>query len=185
MKLIVGLGNPGQRYRGTRHNIGFQVVSRLAQKYGNGPAKARFHGEVVEAQIENQRVLLLCPDTYMNNSGQSVLGARDFYKLDHQQLLIICDDCNLPLAKLRLRKQGSAGGQKGLQDVIHRLSDEAFARLRIGVGAPPAGWHLSNYVLSKFSKAEMSEMENAIDHASQAAVTWAVEGIDRSMNLFN
>ena len=185
MKLIVGLGNPGQRYRNTRHNVGFQVVSQLAHKYGTGPAKSRFHGEIVEAQIENQRALLLCPDTYMNNSGQSVLGARDFYKLDHQQLLIICDDCNLPLAKLRLRKQGSAGGQKGLQNVIHRLGDEAFARLRVGVGPPPDGWQLSNYVLSKFSKAEMSEMETAIEHASQAAVTWAVEGIDRSMNQFN
>ena len=143
MKLIVGLGNPGQRYRNTRHNVGFQVVSQLAHKYGTGPAKSRFHGEVV------------------------------------------CDDCNLPLAKLRLRKQGSAGGQKGLQDVIHRLGDEAFARLRIGVGPPPEGWQLSNYVLSKFNKAEMSEMETAIDLAAQATVKWAVEGIDRSMNQFN
>ena len=185
MKLIVGLGNPGRRYGATRHNVGFQIVSRLAHKYGTASPKSRFHGELVEAQIQGQRVLLLCPDTFMNNSGQSVLAARDFYKIDHQQILVVCDDFNLPLAKLRLRKKGSSGGQKGLQDVISRLGDEEFARLRVGIGSPPAGWQVENYVLSKFNETERSEIENAFDNASQAVVTWVAEGIDSCMNQFN
>ena len=121
----------------------------------------------------------------MNNSGQSVLAARDFYKIDHQQILVVCDDFNLPLAKLRLRKKGSSGGQKGLQDVISRLGDEEFARLRVGIGSPPAGWQVENYVLSKFNKTERSEIESAFDNASQAVVTWVAEGIDSCMNQFN
>src|ERR671924_550829 len=112
MKLIVGLGNPGRKYAGTRHNIGFDVLAELARKHGQAPPRAKFQGEVAEAAIEGEKVLLLTPLTYMNLSGSSVQPARDFYKLTNDDILVICDDFNLPLGKLRMRRKGSAGGQK-------------------------------------------------------------------------
>ena len=135
-QLVVGLGNPGERYARTRHNVGFAVLAELARKFATGRAKSKFHGEVVEAELDGQKALLLGPETYMNRSGTSVQAARDFYKLPHEDLLIICDDLNLSLAKLRFRARGSSGGQKGLADVINRLGTEEFSRLRIGIGAP-------------------------------------------------
>ena len=115
MKLVVGLGNPGRRYEGTRHNVGFIVVRELAKKYGVGTVKSRFQGETIDADLEGEKALLLTPSTFMNLSGASVLAARDFYKIPLEDMLVVCDDLNLPLAKLRLRAAGSAGGQKGLR----------------------------------------------------------------------
>src|SRR5689334_8413414 len=113
MKLVVGLGNPGKKYEGTRHNVGFRVVAELARKHGLSPPRKAFQGEVTEATLAGDKALLLCPHTLMNLSGASVLAARDFYKIPNEDLLIVCDDFNLPLAKLRIRSGGSAGGQKG------------------------------------------------------------------------
>src|SRR5215467_13737474 len=138
MKLVVGLGNPGRKYEGTRHNVGFRVIEELARKYARGKAKTAFAGEVIEADLENDKALLLCPHTLMNLSGTSVLAARDFYKIPHGDLLIVCDDFNLPLGKLRFRPSGSSGGQKGLEDIIRRLGTDEVPRLRIGIGSPPA-----------------------------------------------
>jgi PTH1 family peptidyl-tRNA hydrolase len=185
MKLIVGLGNPGRKYQGTRHNVGFAVLAELARRFATGRPKSKFHGEVVEADLEGRRALLLGPETYMNNSGSSVLAARDFYKLPHEELLVVCDDLNLPLAKLRFRSQGSSGGQKGLADVIRRLGSEEFPRLRIGIGAPTEGWDAIDYVLSKFTPEEKPQIEEAILRAADAVSVWAREGIERSMNQFN
>ena len=184
MKLVVGLGNPGRKYQGTRHNIGWEVLRQLAERYGASRPKAKFQGEFVEANIDGEPAVLLSPLTYMNRSGNSVQPARDFYKLDNSQLLIICDDFNLPLAKLRIRGKGSAGGQKGLQDVIQRLGEEV-PRLRIGIGLPPAGWEVADYVLSKFSKAERSTMDQAVQRAVEATRCWACEGLASCMNQFN
>ena len=152
MKLVVGLGNPGRRYQQTRHNIGWAVLAELARKFAAGPAKRRFQGEVVEADLEGQKALLLTPWTYMNLSGASVLAARDFYKIPNEDMLVVCDDLNLPVAKLRFRAAGSSGGQKGLEDIIRRLGSEEFARLRIGIGSPPEGWDWADYVLGKFHR---------------------------------
>ena len=124
MKLVVGLGNPGRKYQGTRHNVGFAVLDRLREQNGLGKAKADFQGETVEADLQGARALLLWPHTFMNLSGGSVLAARDFYKLDNQDLLIVGDDFNLPLGKLRVRASGTAGGQKGLEDIIRRLGTQ-------------------------------------------------------------
>src|SRR5579862_9293307 len=118
MKLVAGLGNPGRRYEGTRHNVGFIVVGELAKAHGTGTLKARFQGETVDAEIVGEKILLLTPSTYMNESGAAVLAARDFYKIAPEEILVICDDLNLPLAKLRARASGSAGGQRGLEDII-------------------------------------------------------------------
>lgn len=185
MKLIVGLGNPGRKYVGTRHNIGFDVLAKLAQRHGTTKPKQRFEGETVEATIENEKILLLCPHTYMNNSGSSVQPARDFYKLENSDVLIVCDDFNLPLARLRFRPKGSSGGQKGLGDIIRRLGNDEVARLRIGIGSSPPGWNVSDFVLSKFKTEEKTEIEHATLRAADAVATWVREGTEYCMNHYN
>ncbi len=185
MKLVVGLGNPGRKYQGTRHNLGYAVLVELAQKCGHGSPRDRFHGEVLEAELGGERALLLSPTTFMNLSGTSVLAARDFYKLAHEDLLVICDDLNLPVARLRVRSGGSAGGQKGLEDIICRLGTEEFPRLRIGIGGVPVGWNASNFVLSRFTEEEKQPIAEAIGRAAEAAVVWAREGIQACMNRYN
>ncbi len=185
MKLVVGLGNPGRRYEGTRHNVGFIIVGELAKKYAAGGLKTRFQGETAEADVDGEKVLLLTPTTFMNLSGASVLAARDFYKIPHENLLVVCDDLNLPLAKLRVRAAGSAGGQKGLEDIIRRLGTNEFARLRVGIGAPPNGWSWPDFVLSKFTKEEIPAMEQAVARAIEAIVVWAREGVQACMNRYN
>lgn len=185
MKLVVGLGNPGRRYQGTRHNVGFVVLAELARKFAAGGPKAKFHGEVVEANLDGQRALLLSPLTYMNHSGTSVQEAKGFFKIPDDDLLVLCDDLNLSAGKLRFRAQGSSGGQKGLEDIVRRLGTEDFARLRIGIGSPPEGWDWADYVLSKFTEQEMPAIEEAVCKAADAAVVWAREGVEFCMNQYN
>jgi PTH1 family peptidyl-tRNA hydrolase len=185
MRLVVGLGNPGRRYEETRHNVGFAVLAQLARQFGCGTAKSKFHGEIVEANLEGQRALLLSPVTYMNQSGLSVQEAKSFYKIPDDHLLVLCDDLNLPLAKLRFRAGGSSGGQKGLEDIIWRLGTEDFARLRIGIGPPPEGWDWADYVLARFTKEEIPQIEQAVQQAARAAVVWVREGIQSCMNQYN
>src|SRR5262245_37734444 len=185
MKLIGGLGNPGSKYKDTRHNVGFEVAALLAKKFATQAPRAKFQGEIVEATIAGQKTLLLTPLTYMNLSGASVLATRDFYKIENNNLLIVCDDFNLPLAKLRLRPKGSSGGQKGLEDILRRLGTEELPRLRIGVGIPPPGRDAAVYVLGRFAKDEQPEIATAIDRAAEAAVSWLELGIDAAMNKYN
>ena len=200
MKLVAGLGNPGRKYEGTRHNVGFAVVREVARRHGTGQAKNSFQADVMEAAWggasdkssggdksggEKQKVLLVLPQTFMNLSGNSVGAARDFYKLANEDLLIVCDDFNIPLGKLRFRTGGSAGGQKGLADVIRRLGTEEVPRLRIGVGPVPANWDPINFVLGKFTAEESSEIAIAVQRAADAVVDWASEGIAVCMNRYN
>jgi PTH1 family peptidyl-tRNA hydrolase len=185
MKLVVGLGNVGRKYEGTRHNVGFETLAEIARRHGVGPARSQFEGEVREAEINSHRALLLLPHTYMNRSGSSVLKARDFYKLALDDLLVICDDFNLPLAKLRVRAKGSAGGQKGLEDIIRCLGTNEFARLRIGIGPVPARWDAADFVLSRYGKDERAEIDIAIQRAADAAAAWAEEGVATCMNRYN
>ena len=185
MKLVVGLGNPGRKYQDTRHNIGFHVLAELASKFGTGGVKTKFHGEVVEASLGGVKALLLSPTTYMNCSGVSVQAAKAFFKIPDDDLLVVCDDLNLPVAKLRFRARGSAGGQKGLADIIRCLATEEFSRLRIGVGTPPPGWSRPDYVLSKFTKEEIDDVDRAAREAAEAVALWAREGVDICMNRYN
>ncbi len=185
MKLIVGLGNPGGKYKDTRHNVGFEVAARLAKKFASASPRARFQGEVVEAALGGQKSLLLTPLTYMNASGGSVLEARDFYKIDNDNILVVCDDFALPLAKLRLRGKGSSGGQNGLDDVLRRLGTNEIPRLRIGVGPLPPGRDAAGYVLGKFTKEEQPEIADAIDRAAGAVECWAREGLAMAMSRYN
>jgi len=185
MKLVVGLGNPGRKYEGTRHNVGFQVVAELVRRFNAPAARGKFAGEVSEIQIAGERVLLLCPQTFMNRSGGSVLASRDFYKINNDEILIICDDFSLPLGKLRFRSKGSAGGQKGLNDVIHRLGSQEISRLRVGIDPPPDGWDVADYVLSKFHQSELKTMDMAIQVAADAVETWSRAGVAACMNQYN
>jgi PTH1 family peptidyl-tRNA hydrolase len=121
MKLVVGLGNPGKKYQDTRHNVGFEVLNELVRRFPGDRPKGRFSGETMDLAVAGQKILLLWPHTFMNVSGKSVLAARDFYKIDDEDLLVVCDDFQLPLGKLRLRASGSSGGQKGLDDCLRRL----------------------------------------------------------------
>jgi peptidyl-tRNA hydrolase, PTH1 family len=185
MKLVVGLGNPGRKYEGTRHNVGFRVAAELAAKHGATKPKRAFQGEVVEAKIDAEKLLLLCPHTLMNLSGGSVLEARDFYKIPEDELLVVSDDLNLPLGKLRFRESGSSGGQRGLEDILRRLGTDLVPRLRIGIGSPPAGRDAADFVLGRFAKAELPEIEEAVWRAADAVAIWVREGIAVAMNRYN
>ncbi|MEX0678743.1 MAG: aminoacyl-tRNA hydrolase [Pirellulales bacterium] len=185
MKLVVGLGNPGRKYEGTRHNVGFRVAAELAEKHGRTKPRRTFQGELVEAAIDAEKLLLLCPHTLMNLSGGSVLEARDFYKIPHDDLLIVSDDLNLPLGKLRFRKSGSSGGQRGLKDIIRRLGTDEIPRLRIGIGSAAAGRDAADFVLGRFTKDEKPEIDVAIGRAADAVEIWFREGVAAAMNRYN
>ncbi|MCD0460705.1 aminoacyl-tRNA hydrolase [Roseiconus lacunae] len=185
MKLIVGLGNPGRKYEMTRHNVGFIVAHKVAVLTSAGTAKTKFEGELNESSIGGQKAAILLPQTFMNASGQSVRKAVDFYKLSLSDLLVVCDDLNLPSGKLRLRPSGSAGGQNGLKDIIRHLGSESFPRLRVGIGRPPEGWAVTDYVLGKFSKQEQETFEAATTRAAHAAISFVTDGVDSTMSQFN
>jgi PTH1 family peptidyl-tRNA hydrolase len=186
VKLVVGLGNPGPEYEGTRHNVGFDVLDRLARRWAPGaPARSRFHGAIVEARLDEHHVLLLKPLTYVNRSGQSVAEAVRFYKLDPgEALLVVVDDAALPCGAIRLRPSGSAGGHNGLGDVEEKLGTDAYARLRIGIDAPGAVPQ-KDYVLGKFRPDQRTAVEPALEAAVAATDCWVREGIATTMNRFN
>lgn len=185
MKLIVGLGNPGSRYAATRHNIGFDLIAELARRHSAGSLREKFQAEVAEATIAGEKVLLMCPLTFMNLSGQAVQPAKDFYKIENSEVLVACDDFALPVGKLRLRAKGSSGGQKGLEDIIRRFGSDDFPRLRIGIGPVPPGWDAANFVLGKFSKEEAATMAEVVKRAADAVAVWIRDGLAKAMNQYN
>lgn len=185
VKLVVGLGNVGRKYEQTRHNVGFQVLGELARRHGTSRPKGQFQGETVEATVGGQRTLLLAPHTLMNRSGSSVRAACDFYKVPLEDLLVVADDFNLDRGRIRLRAQGSAGGQKGLADIIRALGSDAWARLRVGIGAPPPAWDPADFVLGRMTGDELREMEFSCQRAADAVEVWAREGIQVAMNRYN
>ena len=184
MKLIVGLGNPGPKYAGTRHNVGFEVVDYLAAGPGCSAFREKFEAFVAEMKEGDETVLLMKPLTFMNLSGRAVRAAIDFYKLTAEQVLVICDDFNLPLGKLRIRAKGSDGGQKGLRSVQEHLGTDSYTRVRIGVGEPVVG-DAVDHVLSKFKPGERKAIDDAITNAGQAALVWLRQGTEAAMNRFN
>jgi PTH1 family peptidyl-tRNA hydrolase len=184
IKLVVGLGNPGAKYQGTRHNIGFELLERLARGGSTASFSRKFEGQVAEMEIDFRRVLLLKPETFMNLSGRSVGQAVRFYKLSLADVLVVCDDLSLPVGKLRLRPGGSDGGQKGLRDITAHLGTDQFPRLRIGIG-DDEDMDAVDYVLSRFRGAERTAIDDSLILASQAVAVWVTQGIDAAMNRFN
>lgn len=186
MYIIAGLGNPGKQYEHTRHNAGFEAIDRLADRYRIPVETKKFQALCGAGVIEGEKVLLVKPQTYMNLSGESVRAACDFYKADPEEALIVLyDDISLPPGQLRIRKKGSAGGHNGMKSIIQHLNTQVFKRVKIGVGEKPAGYDLADYVLSRFSKAEWTEMDEAFVRAAQAAAQLLAGDTDRVMNEFN
>jgi PTH1 family peptidyl-tRNA hydrolase len=185
MKLVVGLGNPGTKYRGTRHNVGFEVIAEVARRNGAGPGVSKFRGEVYNCTVGGTKTLLLMPQTFMNASGSSVRGAVDFYKIPISDVLVVGDDFNLPLGRLRFRAKGSAGGQKGLDNVLQQLGTDEVSRLRLGIGIPPASKVGADFVLSKFARHEQPEVETMVLTAADGVVDWIEKGIEYCMNRYN
>jgi PTH1 family peptidyl-tRNA hydrolase len=183
MKVIVGLGNPGKRYDGTRHNVGFAVVDILARSSGAPTPSRRFQSEITESFEDGEKVLLVKPETFMNLSGLAVRQVTDFYQVPLEELLVICDDVNLPLGKLRFRSRGTHGGHNGLRDIQNHLGTTEYSRLRIGVDAP--GEDMVDHVLGRFRPGEKKVMEDAVILAVQAVGVWLRQGIQAAMNQYN
>jgi len=186
VKLVVGLGNPGPQYRDTRHNVGFWVIDEIARRWGvSDNGRERFDAWSVRATHAGESVLLAKPLTFMNASGQAVLDLLQFYKIELADLLVVVDDTNLALGRLRARGAGSAGGHNGLKSVIGVLGSGAFARLRIGVGRGDARRDLADHVLAKFEPQERLVVSEAIERATEAVELFVAEGIEPVMNRFN
>jgi len=184
MFVIVGLGNPGEQYKDTRHNVGFMVIDRLSEKLNIKVNRLKFKALLGEGLLEDKKIMLVKPMTYMNLSGQSVLEIVNWYKIPKENLLIIYDDVSLDLGKIRIRRKGSSGGQKGMESIIYLLNSEEIPRLRIGIGSPKDG-DLPGYVLQEFSKEEKETLKDVIERACNAVCVFIAEGINAVMNKFN
>lgn len=186
MFLIVGLGNPGKQYEHTRHNVGFDVMDALADKYHISISEKKHKALCGKGMIEGQKVVLAKPQTFMNLSGESVAELLNYYKLDpEQELLVIFDDISLAPGSLRIRKKGSAGGHNGIKNIIAQTGTQNFMRIKVGVGEKPKGWDLADYVLGRFSAADRSKVEEAMEEALQAIVLIAQGDIEQAMNAWN
>jgi len=185
MQLIVGLGNPEGRYKGTRHNIGFEVIDKMAFDHKIAVNRSKHKGIIGTGNFGGKQAALIKPLTYMNRSGDCVRAALDFYKLSPADIIIIVDDVNLPVGEIRIRERGSAGGQNGLRDIIAKLGTEEFTRIRVGIGSKPPSWKLSDYVLSKFLREEHEDMIEGITKAGDAALKIVKDGAATAMNQFN
>lgn len=185
MYIIIGLGNPTREYQATRHNIGFDVITRIADDY-HIPLDIKKHKAICgKGMIEGEKVVLVQPQTYMNLSGESVRELVDFYKVTPQEIIVIYDDISLDVGQLRLRKQGSAGGHNGIKSIIAHLGTQEFPRVKVGVGDKPKGWDLADYVLSRFNDEEQPTIREAIKKSSEAVKSILVDGMDAAMNTYN
>lgn len=182
--VLCGLGNPGRRYQGTRHNLGFLVAERFAQAHGAAPFRGKFNAEWTEVSHAGRRVYVVLPQTYMNLSGDALVPFMNYFKIKPAGLLVVCDDINLPFPEFRIKPGGGAGGHKGLVSVASRLGTQTFARFRFGVGGGELS-ETSDYVLSDFTAAERRELPDRIDEACAAIDLWLEKGLDAAMNKFN
>ena len=186
MYIIAGLGNPGGKYEKTKHNMGFQVIDLLADKYHIEMNQKKHKAICGTGVIEGVKVLLLKPKTFMNLSGESIRDAVDFYKIDPEtELIVIYDDISLAPGHLRIRKKGSAGGHNGIKNIIQHLGTQVFPRIRVGVGEKPEGWDLADYVLSGFSKEDEVLVKESWERAVEAAAVMLTDGPEKAMNDFN
>jgi PTH1 family peptidyl-tRNA hydrolase len=197
MRLVVGLGNPGSEYVGTRHNVGWEVLDHLARRLGwtakledyDRLARRKFDALALDGSVAvgdgQEKVMLLKPTTFMNCSGASVTAAKAFYQLEPADLCIVLDDLALPTGKLRIRKGGSSGGHNGLRDIERALGTDQYPRLRIGIDAPPPQMPARAYVLARFDPAQRQAIDPALDRAADALICWIEKGLDAAMNAYN
>lgn len=185
MRLVFGLGNPGSKYSGTRHNVGFDVIRCLADRSRATSHKTKFQAEYVEVVIGSEKVLLVSPLTYMNRSGESVIQFVKFFKPELEQIVVISDDLNLEPGRIRWKPSGSAGGQNGLKDIIQRLGHQDFPRLRIGIGRPRGRGDVTSWVLGRFHQDELADVEASIERAADSVEAWCNAPFDQVMSRFN
>ncbi|SHJ98645.1 aminoacyl-tRNA hydrolase [Tepidibacter formicigenes] len=185
MYVIVGLGNPGRQYENTRHNVGFDVIDILSKNNNIEVKKIKHKALIGEGRIGNEKVILVKPQTYMNLSGQSVLDIYKYYKVNPENIIVIYDDIDLNVGRIRIRKKGSAGTHNGMRSIIYNLQFDNFPRIRIGVSKPEKGQDLASFVLSKFKKEEIEPLNETLNRAASAIEAIIKEGIDLSMNKYN
>lgn len=185
MKIIVGLGNPGEEYANTRHNLGFMAIDKLAEALDIDVSKEKLGGLIGTGKYNKEKIVLVKPLTYMNLSGNCVSKVLKFYKATEEDLVVIYDDIDIEVGKIRVRPNGSAGTHNGMRDIVEKLSTSEFARIRIGSGKPLKGQDLANYVLGKFKKDELKKIDEATTYASEAALEILENGLQSSMNKFN
>jgi len=183
--LIVGLGNPGRKYAGNRHNVGFRCVDHLASAYDLSLNRRQRQASVALGPILRRSVVLAKPRTYMNKSGHPVASLARFYRVPLDRLLVVYDDLDLPLGTTRIRPAGGSGGHRGMKSVIKQLGSRGFPRLRIGIGRPPGRMDPADYVLQDFSKDEETLLDRTLEQASSAIETWLAEGVDEAMSYYN
>lgn len=185
MHIIIGLGNPTREYQATRHNVGWDAVTRLSDDF-RIPMDFKRHKAVCgKGFIEGEKVVLAQPQTYMNLSGESVRAMIDFYKVTPQEIIVIYDDISLEVGQLRIRTKGSAGGHNGMKSIIEHLGTDEFPRIKVGVGDKPHGWELADYVLSRFKEDEQPVIREALKNSSDACKMIITSGIDAAMNQYN
>jgi len=185
MYIIVGLGNPTREYAATRHNIGFDAITRIADENHISLDTKKHKALCGKGHINGQKVILAQPQTYMNLSGESVRELMDFYKVSNEEVIIIYDDISLDVGCLRIRPRGSAGGHNGIKSIIQHMGTQEFSRIRIGVGDKPKGWDLADYVLGRFPAEEQKTIKEALGEVSKACEVIMTEGIEAAMNQFN
>ena len=185
MYLIIGLGNPEEEYGRTRHNMGFNVINKLSNKYGIEVNKKKFDGLCGDGMIEGEKVILLKPQTYMNLSGKSIVQVVNFYKIPLENVIVIYDDIDIEPGLIRILKKGSSGSHNGMKSVIAELGSGEFARIRVGIGKPKHEGDMINYVIGAVPEEEQKELENGVERAKEAVIEILRSGIDTSMNKFN
>lgn len=185
MYLIVGLGNPEKDYANTRHNMGFNVINEIAKNCDIKLSQFKFKGEYGKGIIEGEKVILLKPQTYMNLSGESIIQFKNFYKIENEKIIIIYDDIDTPLGKIRIRKKGGPGTHNGMKSVIQHLSTDEFTRVRIGIGAQKVNEDIIEYVLGNIPEDERKILEQSVKKGAQATIEAIKNGVDIAMNKFN
>jgi len=182
---IVGLGNPGRQYEETKHNVGFKVIDRLAEKYDIKVDKFKNKAFVGDGTIRNKRVLLVKPQTFMNLSGESVREIVNFYKIPQERFVVIFDDTSLPCGSVRIREKGSHGGHNGIRNIIDQMGTDQFYRIKVGIGEKPSGWDLADYVLGKFNEDDLPAMDEGMDKAVKGVELMLSRGIAEAANRVN
>lgn len=185
MYLIVGLGNPEPEYSKTRHNMGFDVINKIAKKYEIDLSRTKFNGLYGSGNIEGEKVILLKPQTYMNLSGQAIKPFIDFYKIPLENVLVIYDDMDVEIGNIKMRKKGGPGTHNGAKSVVHELASEEFPRIRVGIGKPVDEYDAIDYVIGKLEEEQYNALEKGIEKAAEAISYYIIKGIDLAMNKYN